>query len=372
MFCIFAEIFKTKTIMEKTMSVVNPQEFGIEESKANELVGNLPQIQNERVVLEQQYNNVLTMDIESPETSKLAREIRLKIRDNRTKGIAVWHKTTKEVFLRAGQYVDAIKRREEAINERMESALEEIEKYAENKERERLDLLEKQRIEILEPFKEFVPFGVSVRTISGEDFDKLLNGAKLQLQAKKDAERLEAERIEKERIEEEKRIAEEKRLNDLENSRRIELAPFSQFIESIPNLREMENFDEFLNDLKLKKKNHDEEIEAQRIENERLKAEVEKVRIENERIEKERQAELKRLEEKRQAELKAERERIEAENKAKLEAEKLAKAPIKKQMSVWINSFEIPETNLDNEVVKEIKQKFETFKKWSISQTDKF
>lgn len=369
--------------MENEVVAINSQDFGIEESKANELVGNLPQIQSERSVLESQYNEILTMDIESPETAKVAREIRLKIRDNRTKGISVWHKTTKDVFLRAGQYLDAIKRREESINERMELALEEIEKYAENKERERLDALEKQRIEVLEPFKDFVPFGVSVRNISDEDFDKLLNGAKLQLKAKEEADRLEAERIENERIENEKRIEEEKRLNDLENSRRIELAPFSQFINEVPNLCEMENFDEFLNDLKLKKQKHDEEVEAQRIENERLKVEAEKARLEAEKLEQQRQAELKaereklakldsELKAKKDAELKAEQERIEAENKAKLEAKKLAKAPIKNQMTAWISSFEIPETNLNNEVVMEIKQKFEAFKKWSESQISKF
>ena len=342
----------------ENLVLVNPKEFGIEEAKATELVGNLPQIQSERSVLENQYNEILTMDIESPETSKVAREIRLKIRDNRTKGIAVWHKTTKDVFLRAGQYLDAVKRREEAINERMESTLEEIEKHFENKEKARKQALKEARLIELENYKEFVPFGIDLAELPEEEYQKFFNGAKMQYNAKIEAERLEAERIEQERIETEKRIAEEKRIEA-------------------------------------------ERIEAQRIENERLKAEAEKARIEAEKLEAERKAELKRLADiqakkdaeqaevlrierekqakleaelkaKKDAELKAEQDRIEAERLAKLEAEKLAKAPIKNQMKVWIESFELPETNLSNDVVSEIKEKFEAFKKWSESQISKF
>lgn len=40
--------------MENTL-IINPTEYGIETSKANELIGNLPQIKAEQV-LEAQYN----------------------------------------------------------------------------------------------------------------------------------------------------------------------------------------------------------------------------------------------------------------------------------------------------------------------------
>ena len=36
--------------------IINPAEYRIETSKANELIGNLPQIKAERQVLEAQYN----------------------------------------------------------------------------------------------------------------------------------------------------------------------------------------------------------------------------------------------------------------------------------------------------------------------------
>jgi membrane protein involved in colicin uptake len=77
------------------------------------------------------------------------------------------------------------------------------------------------------------------------------------------------------------------------------------------------------------------------------------------------------LQAKRDAEIKAEQDRQQAELKAKAEADKLAKAPIKKQLSKWVESFsiEIPSSELlNNELALDIKDKFEAFKKWSQSQ----
>lgn len=325
---------------------VNPTEFGIEEKKAGELMGNLPQLKTEREALVSAYNDVLSLDLDDPNTSKVAKEVRLKIRDNRTKGIEVWHKNTKEVFLRFGQFVDAVKRQEVEVNQRMEANLEQIEKHAEIKENERLDTLEKARLEKLEPFKDFVPFGVSVRSISDEDFEKIFNGAKMQFDAK-----IEAERLAEEQRKEEERLAQIARIE------------------------------------------REKEIEAQRIENERLKKEAEekerqleaerkKAKEEADRIEAQRQAELKaerekqakleaELKAKKEAELKAEQERQAEIERQKKEAEKLAKAPVKKQMTAWIDLFSAPEKTVDNELSNEILSKFESFKKWAKSEIEK-
>ena len=81
--------------MTTEIIAINPIEYGIAENKATELIGNLPQIKAERDILENQYNEVILLDIEDSETSKRARELRLQIRNNRTKGIDIWHKTTK-------------------------------------------------------------------------------------------------------------------------------------------------------------------------------------------------------------------------------------------------------------------------------------
>ena len=90
------------------------------------------------------------------------------------------------------------------------------------------------------------------------------------------------------------------------------------------------------------------------------------------RKEREKQAKLEaEIEAKRKAEQEAENKRKAEEAEIKKEAEKLAKAPIKKQLNAWVNSFEIPETSVDNDTSKIIKDKFNAFKDWSLSQIEK-
>lgn len=292
--------------------LVNPTEYGIEKPKAIEILGNLPQLKTERFKLEQEYNDVLTLDIEDKKTAKVARELRLKIRDNRTKGIDKWHKDAKDLFLRGGQFVDAIKRVESEVNISMESKLEQIEKYAEVQEAKRKELLRVERVAQLEVFKDFVPMGLNFGEMAEDEFQKIQNGAKLQHEAKVKAD---AEEAERKRIE-----AEKSELARIEEKKRIQ---------------------------------------AQEEENNRLREEAEKKEQE--------------LAEER---AKAEQERLKAEellkaNQLKVkEAEKLAKAPIKKQMTAWINTFEIPQTSIENDKVKSIQEKFEAFKAWALKEAD--
>lgn len=285
--------------------VVKAEEFGIEPNKANELIGNLPQIKAERSVLEEQYNSIIQMDIEDTKTSKLAREVRLKIRDNRIKGLAVWHRTTKDVFLRAGQFIDALKRQEEAVNNRMESALEEIEKYAEIKEQKRLDKIENARHAQLEPYAEFVPFGANIRSISDEDFIKLFNGAKMQMDAKIEAEK----KAEAERIERDKKEAEEREAQRLENIR----------LKAEAEKREAEIRAERVAQAKKEAAEREarEKAEAERLAKEKAERDMYEAEL---RIERERQAKL-------QAELQAKKE---AEQKALEEAEAKRQAELSK------------------------------------------
>lgn len=305
---------------------VNPSEYGIEESKANELVGNLPQIISEREVLATQFDEVVKMDIESPLTAKRAKELR------------VWHKTTKDYFLKGGQFVDAIKRKEIAVNERMEESLEEIENYAAKKEAERKESLRVSRVVELQTYAEFVPMGISLGELTEEEYLKIFNGAKLQTEAKIEAERkAEQERIEAERKAAEERIAKEKADAEARELQRLE------------NER-----------LKAEADKREKEIEAEREEaRKKLKAEQEaKAKLE---------AELKA---KKDAEIKADNERKQAELKAKAEAEKNAKAQIKKQLSFWVDSFSIAEINVENEKKTLIKEKFEAFKKWAKNEIE--
>lgn len=264
-----------------TQLVLNPQEFGLDEIKANELKGNLPQIILERESIQPQYDEVMRMDIESPETVKRAKEVRKLIKDNRTKGIEVWHKTTKEYFLKGGQFVDAIKRKEIAINEKWESDLEAIEKYAENKEKERLAKLQKDREALLIPFEVANVEQLKLSEMPDAVFENFYNGCRLSYEQKKEAE----SKAEEERIAKEKAEAEERERVRIENER-------------------------------LKKEAEERE---KQIAKERAKAEAERKALE-EKQRKEREAS--------EAKLKAEREakaKLEAELKVKAEAEAKAK-----------------------------------------------
>lgn len=376
--------------MEQSILVVNPKEFGIEEKEANNLLGNLPQIKSERSVLESQYDDVIKLDLDDVETAKKARALRLLIKDNRTKGVLVWHKTTKEFFLKGGQFVDAIKNKEVAENERMEEQLEKIEKYAEIQEQKKQKELSDFRIETLTPYSEFVPMGLNFGTMNDEEFGKVLNGARLQHDAKIESEK-KAELL----------IIENERLDKLENQRRLEVAPFVQFISESQDLRNMSdvNYSNFLQNLQNAKSDYEKEQEKIRIENEKLKADKEKAdkaaqklkeesdkklakekadAAEKIRIEKEKSDKLqKELDDKKAAEkLEIDRKNAEIEKQNK-DAEKLAKAPIKDKFNHWVDSFSSNDLDMRGftkeqiYLVDEVLVKFAGFKKWAKSEIEK-
>ena len=373
--------------MENQLLLVDPSKFGIQESSVKTLIGNLPEIKTERDELVKEFNSVVKLDIEDKSTSKIARELRLKIKDNRTKGLEVWHTKSKEFFLKGGQFIDAIKREESAINKEMEDKLSEIENYFEIKEKERKAKLNAERIEMLEPYNSFVPIGLNFGEISEDEFQKVLNGAKLQYkQMIEEEEKAEAERI---------RLAEIERLNSIRRELAMPYYFFWSEYEKQINFGEQSegDFTSFLDRIKKAKADDDLKQEEIRKENERLAEEKrkaeEKAKKEREeaerklkqqreeqeealRKEREKQAKLEaEIEAKRKAELEAENKRIKEEQEKKKEAERLAKAPIKNQLNAWVNSFEIPETNVDNDVSKLIKEKFNAFKDWSLTQVEK-
>jgi len=349
-----------------TTEIVKAEEYGLEPTKANELMGNLPTILEDRKSFEAQLSEIKQMDIEDPKTAKLAKELKLKFKDNRTKGIMIWHKNAKDYFLKGGQFVDAIKRKEIAVNELAEAQLEEIEKYAEIKEQKRLDELEAKRKQEAEPFAEFIPFGVNLRLLSADDFTKLLDGAKLQLKVKLEAERIaEEERIAREKAEAEAREQqrlENERLKKEAEERERQIAEERARVEAERKKQEEQARKEReLMEAKLKE---EQEAREKEIAIERAKAEAEKQKLEAELKAKEQEA--KRLAEIENSRIKAEQE---AKAKAEQEAKRLAKAPIKVKLNAWIDSFSIPDRK---EVeAQEIINKFNAFKNWAKKEIEK-
>lgn len=250
----------------KEIAIINPSEFGIEEKQANELYGNLPQLREERHELEKQFNEVIKMDIEQPLTWKTARELRLLIQKNRTQGIDIWHKNAKDYFLKGGQFVDAIKRKEVDINKRMESDLEEIEKYEQIQEEKRLAELQEQRVKELLPYVE----NASELNLSSMECDVW----EAYFQTKK-----KAFEDEQKRIEEERQAEEERQIKlALHNERKNSILDLWQFVPAeVKNIdfSEIENFEDFVKELKNSKSEYDKEQEAIKKENERLQKEAE-------------------------------------------------------------------------------------------------
>jgi len=323
---------------------INPINFGLEVTKAQQMISGLSTVFAEREALKEAYADVIGLEI-TTENLPIFKELRLKIVKNRTQGIEKWHKTNKAFYLAGGRFVDAIKNKEVLENEQMESKLLEAEKYFENLEKERLNTLRLEREELISPYVETLPNDLS--SLEQDVFDSFLETKKKAFAERMIFEKSEAIRVENERIEREKEIESQR----LENE-------------------------------KLKKEAEAKELQLKA---EREKAEAERKAIEDKakaaaKIEADKQAKIQAA---KDAEIKKEREakeKLEAELKAakdaeiKAEAERLAKekelakAPVKNQLTEWVNAFELPDTKIDHELSKEIQSKFEAFKKWSLTQ----
>lgn len=348
---------------------INPTEFGLTEETAQTITKDLAQILSERSVLSAQYAEIITLDIDDPKTAKRAAELRKLVKNNRTKGIENWHKVNKEFYLRGGQFVDAIKRKEVVENERMEEALEQIEKRQEILEKERIAKVQTLRVSLIAEYVENSD-KMDLGNMQDDVWEAFYAAKKKEFEDKKEAERL-AE-IERERLAEEKRL-EDERIRAENEKLRKEAAEKEAQLEA-----ERKSNEEKLRIEREKAEKERAEREAI-LEAERKKAkeeadkiaaiEAEKLRVEREANEK-LQAELKA---KKDAEEAAEKQRLADEEKARKEAEKLAKAPIKKQLAVWVNDFTVPyavNEVLNNEVALEIKNKFEAFKNWAKTQVE--
>lgn len=194
---------------------VDPKEFGLEESKASELTKGLKTILDERVLLTESYTEAILLEV-TEENIPLFKELRLKIRDNRTKGIEKWHKVNKQFFLTGGRFVDAIKNKEVAENERMEATLLEGEKHFENLEKERIEKLSAKRSEMCMPYVDDISLILpDLGTMQVALWDNYIVGLKASFEARKKEEK----RIEDERIAADKAKIERQKAIQIENDK---------------------------------------------------------------------------------------------------------------------------------------------------------
>lgn len=323
-----------------TLQVVklDPKEYGLDTEKATGIEKSfLPKIV-ERDGYVSVYENILTKEI-SKEVCNEAKELGKKLVKVRT-GIAEIHKTEKAYYLAAGRFVDALKNKLTLPVEQMESKLEEIAEYFEKQEEQRIENLKVERWAAIKDYTDQIPSGLD--TMNDEMFDIVLSGLKSKYFEKIESEK-EAERIRLENAAKEK--AERERLRLENEALQIQIK------------KERE-------DAELRQKAIEAKAKKEREDAERL-ADIE--RKKQAEILAKKEAELKAI---KDSEIKAENERKEAEIKAKLEAENAAKAPIKKQLSVWVDGFAIAEINIKSHKKDLIIEKFQAFKKWAKGEID--
>ena len=237
-----------------------------------------------------------------------ARESRLALKSIRI-DVERTRKELKEQSLREGKAIDGIANVIKALVIPVEEHLEKQEKYAEVKEMEHLQARYESRVNKLLPYVSDISL-YNIKDMSDESFEKLLESTIATDKAKKEAEaQAEAERLK------------ELRKNELEHARKLELAPYGQFINRTLELREMpqDEYDTILGQVKSAKVQYDKEQEKIRKENEELRKKADLDRKAREQAE-------KKLADEKAAQEKKDREARETE-----EAKKRAEEEIKRQ-----------------------------------------
>jgi hypothetical protein len=242
-------------------------------------------------------------DVTQKDEMKQARETRLLIVNIRTSAERI-RKELKEDSLKFGNTVQSIYNDIEKQCKSIESHLKLQEDFEKNLIAAKIETLRIERESKIAEYREFTIFGQNLGTFTDADFEKTFEGAKLQYENK---------------------VAKDKQaIIDAE----------------IAN-----------NELLAKQA-------AEKVENEKL-------RLANEILLKEKQAAEKELQAKKDAEIAAEKEKQEKELQAKKDAENLAKAPIKQQLNIWVQSFELPKCSVENEKSALIQARFDSFIAWA-------
>lgn len=311
--------------MEKV--IVRAEEFGVKADMAMELTTGLNVAKEERKLLIEEFENVSKLEV-TEENIPLFKELRNRIVKNRTQGIEKWHKASKEVFLKGGQFVDAIRRNEVLINTQMEEKLLEGEKHFENLEKARLEKLQSDRATKLLPYDELAE-DRDLTKLEDDEFEAILKMKRetheAKIKAEKEAEELKAKQekeAEEERIrleEENKKIKaelESKRVEQLAEERKRRILEEEREAKETANRLEAERKQKVIDDAKeeeLRKERelHEAELKAEREKAEKIRlaqqAKIDAIQAKADAEDKARKAEAKKLAE-TEAKLKAEKE----------------------------------------------------------------
>lgn len=334
------------------LTIETPELQAIEKSKADQIIATFKPMTEMLKGFEDAYNSVISESKKeiTREISAKAKRLRLdigrvridtgKLKDKQKEYIKLEDKAIMGVH---NILVWAVKEKEDKLKE--------IEDFAENQEREKIQKIESSRISELSQYTDNPPSGLGL--MDDTVYSHLLAGMKSAKEAQLEAERLaEIERIENER------------LDKLEYKRKLDIAPFTRFLDSAPELRSMsdEDFSFLISSLIDARDEYDVKQESIRKENERLvkEAEAAKVKADNER----KAAEAKRIEEQRIVDEKLEEQRketarLQKEINDKAEAERKAKeaeeARIAKEKADAEAKIQADLQRGDKEKIKQIK-----------------
>ena len=313
---------------------------GLDKTKEKELLDNFSGYFDIAQEWKQKADALVITSIEQKHEMLMARQGRLFLKEKR---VAVEHvrKSLKENALREGQMIDAVAKVITNLIIPIEEDLEKKEKFAEIQEEKRKEELREKRLFELQPYFEFTYSGVDYGTLSELEYQKILSGAKLQLQVKIEAE----QKAEADRIAREKEEAEERELIRVENEK----------LKAEADRREKELAIEREKASAERKAIADEARKVYEEQERKLKSEQEKARVEAEKAAEER----KKLEDQLLAEANAKRDaefrRVAEEKTRQEEQRKLQNAPDKEKLIALASQIEtIPLPELNGEEAKMI------------------
>lgn len=361
-------------MQNKLLEVIN--QSGLEKTKSDTLLENFENFYEIASEWQAKANEIVVSDVSQVAEMKLARDGRLFLKDKRV-SIEKTRKQLKESSLREGQAIDSIARMLTALIVPIEENLELKEKFKEFEEKRIKDALRQSRQDEVNEYREFVPHNIDLSDLTDIAFNTIKAGAKAQYEAKLEEQRKFEEEQEK-----------EIKVYALDSQRRNELrdADLWKFLDAdtkVMNLGTMS--DKYYNGLfaDLQKRKEDEQDLIKRMTEQHEKACKEKEQVEKELMQERIKAEKeKNLAEQERQRLTAELQKKEAEErekvrlqqleeeKARKEALKLAKAPIKKRLSIWVADCDLAELDIETELTKEIRSKLLSFKGWALNKID--
>ena len=240
-------------------------------------------------------NSLIVTDVSQVDEMKQAKEGRIALKAVRVAADKK-RKELKAESLKYGQAVQTVYNAIEAAIKPIELHLLKQEKFAEIEKEKEIKILSEKRLEETKNYADFIPRNIDYGNLSENDYQNLLNGAKLQFEAKqKEAAELEAKQIK----DAAKAKEEHERVFNEKEKERLRILKENEALRAEADKREIE--------IKKEREKHNIELELQRKESEEIEAK--KKQLEAEILAtKEAEEEAKRkadeeIEEKKQSEL---------------------------------------------------------------------